>query len=811
MPRATATGPSFFAYAQDTRVGPVNKGRNLMKLAVAVVLTGLLLASALFPALGGSGYLMARTADNLAVSSRSVVSGEAPTITTITDVHGTPMAWLYEQRRTNVESDRISDEMKDAIVAIEDRRFWEHSGVDWQGTIRAALANFTSGSVQQGASTIEQQLIKNHALLVEAETEAERRAATATDYGRKLREIRIAQDLEDNLSKDEVLTRYLNLVPFGNGSFGVEDAARTYFGITAAELSVPQAALLAGLVQQTSGLNPYTNPDGALYRRNDVLNAMADTGSISRAQADDAIATDLGVLPEPNRLPQGCIAAGDSGFFCDYVIEYLAEHGLDRAALSRGGYTVRTTLDPAVQASIQNSVRTHASPTAQGVAEVMNIIEPGTDSRRVLAMASSRVYGLDADAMQTVQPQPHSPVGNGAGSVFKIFAATAAVEQGMGIDTELAVPRRYEATGLGTGGAAGCPANMYCVENVGTFPQTMTLRESLARSPNTPFIAMSEQVGVDGVMDMAVRLGMRSYLEPGSFDGESSVADYVSDNTLGSFALGPTPVDALELTNVGATLASDGRWCEPNPIEELTDRDGNPVQLEEPACEQAVDPGVAHAMAHALSSDIDGGTAEAAAETVNWDGPVAAKTGTTESNQSAAFLGFTSGLAGAVYVYNDSPTTTELCTSPLRQCWSGDLYGGREPALTWFGAVSPIIDDFGGKVLPDMDPAFHEGTARARMPDVVGMQEAEAREALEEAGYGVQSTTVGQTGMPRGTVSGVRTPGVLLQGGTVTLEISDGTRPAPAPAPAPAPRPGGGGGVPNYIDIPGFGRIQLPR
>lgn len=815
MPRATATGPSFFAYAQDTRVGPVNKGRNLMKLAVAVVLTGLLLASALFPALGGSGYLMARTADNLAVSSRSVVSGEAPTITTITDVHGTPMAWLYEQRRTNVESDRISDEMKDAIVAIEDRRFWEHSGVDWQGTIRAALANFTSGSVQQGASTIEQQLIKNHALLVEAETEAERRAATATDYGRKLREIRIAQDLEDNLSKDEVLTRYLNLVPFGNGSFGVEDAARTYFGITAAELSVPQAALLAGLVQQTSGLNPYTNPDGALSRRNDVLNAMADTGSISRAQADDAIATDLGVLPEPNRLPQGCIAAGDSGFFCDYVIEYLAEHGLDRAALSRGGYTVRTTLDPAVQASIQNSVRTHASPTAQGVAEVMNIIEPGTDSRRVLAMASSRVYGLDADAMQTVQPQPHSPVGNGAGSVFKIFAATAAVEQGMGIDTELAVPRRYEATGLGTGGAAGCPANMYCVENVGTFPQTMTLRESLARSPNTPFIAMSEQVGVDGVMDMAVRLGMRSYLEPGSFDGESSVADYVSDNTLGSFALGPTPVDALELTNVGATLASDGRWCEPNPIEELTDRDGNPVQLEEPACEQAVDPGVAHAMAHALSSDIDGGTAEAAAETVNWDGSVAAKTGTTESNQSAAFLGFTSGLAGAVYVYNDSPTTTELCTSPLRQCWSGDLYGGREPALTWFGAVSPIIDDFGGKVLPDMDPAFHEGTARARMPDVVGMQEAEAREVLEEAGYGVQSTTVGQTGMPRGTVSGVRTPGVLLQGGTVTLEISDGTRPAPrpapAPAPAPAPRPGGGGGVPNYIDIPGFGRIQLPR
>ena len=219
-------------------------------------------------------------------------------------------------------------------------------------------------------------------------------------------------------------------------------------------------------------------------------------------------------------------------------------------------------------------------------------------------------------------------------------------------------------------------------------------------------------------------------------------------------------------------------------------------------------------MAHALSSDIDGGTAEAAAETVNWDGSVAAKTGTTESNQSAAFLGFTSGLAGAVYVYNDSPTTTELCTSPLRQCWSGDLYGGREPALTWFGAVSPIIDDFGGKVLPDMDPAFHEGTARARMPDVVGMQEAEAREVLEDAGYGVQSTTVGQTGMPRSTVSGCapRSDAAAAARSRSKFPTAPAApRPAPAPARAPAPPPGGGGGVPNYIDIPGFGRIQLPR
>ncbi|MFD8879908.1 transglycosylase domain-containing protein [Corynebacterium xerosis] len=786
-----------------------------MKLAVAVMLAGLIVAAAIFPIAGGGGYLTARTADDLAMSSRSVIGGEAPEITTITDANGDPMAWLYDQRRTSVEEWEISRDMKNAIVSIEDRRFWDHSGVDWQGTLRAALANLTSGSVQQGASTIEQQLIKNHTLLVEAETEAERRVATATDYGRKLREIRIAQDLEDEMTKEEVLTGYLNIVPFGNGAFGIENAARTYFDVSAKDLNIPQSALLAGLVQQTSGLNPYTNPDGAMARRNDVLRAMADTGAITQAQANDAIATDLGVLPEPNRLPQGCIAAGDRGFFCDYVIDYLDTHGLDRTKLSRGGYTVKTSLDPAVQDNTQRGLREQASPTAGGVAEVMSIVEPGADSRRVLAMASSRVYGLDAEAMQTVQPQPFTPVGNGAGSIFKIFAATAAVEKGMGVDTSLPVPRRYEASGLGDGGAAGCPPGLYCVENTGTFPPSMTLREALAKSPNTPFVAMSEQVGVDGVVDMAVRLGMRSYTEPGSFDGESSVAQYVSDNTLGSFVLGPTPVDGLELSNVGATLASDGRWCEPNPIEEITDRDGNPVQIDRPDCEQAVDAGVAHAMAQALSADTVDGTAEGAARAYGWDGPVAAKTGTTESNQSAAFLGFTAGLAAAVYAYNDSPTVTELCTSPLRQCGSGDLYGGREPARTWFSAVSPIIEDHGGKTLPEMAPEYGAGTATASLPPVEGMQEADARKTLENAGYKVDSVTASQTGRPRGTVTGVRVPGLLLEGGTVTLEVSDGSRRPPPPRTTQAPpRPAPGGGAPSLpdsINIPGFGRIPLPR
>lgn len=812
----------------------MKNGLNLLKLSVATVLAALMLASAFFPIVGGTGYLMARTADDFSVASRSVVSKTAPEVTTLTDKNGAPLAWLYDQRRINVPSERIAKSMKDALVSMEDRRFWEHSGVDWKGTLRAVVKNATSGSVQEGASTIEQQLIKNHNLLVDAETEAERRAATAADYGRKLREIRIAWEMKNELSKDEILTRYLNLVPFGNGAFGVEVAAQTYFGVSAADLTLPQSAMLAGLVQQTTGLDPYQNPEGAKARRNDVLNAMVQTDTITQEEADAAAKTELGVLPEPQRLPRGCITAGQNGFFCDYVISYLQDHGISSERLARGGYTIKTTLDPKVQESVQRSLNEQASPTAQGVAEVMNVIEPGKDSRRVLAMASSRVYGLDAAQSQTVQPQPFTSVGNGAGSIFKIFAATSAVEKGLGVDTYFSVPRRYEAWGLGQGGADNCPTGMYCVENVGSFPASMTLREALAKSPNTPFIQMAEIVGVDSVVEMAVRLGMKSYEEPGSFDGDSSVLDYVRKHTLGSFVLGPTAINNVELANVGATLASDGNWCEPSPVESITDAHGTAIEIDKPDCEQAVEPGVAHAIANALSEDSIIGTAKDAAASMNWEGPVAAKTGTTESNQSSAFLGFTNGLAGAVYAYNDSPTVTELCTSPLRQCGYGDLFGGREPARTWFGAMNPIVDEYGGKNLPPLDPDYILGTSITRMPDVVGLQEPEAKKILKEAGYKVESKPASQTGADKGIVVNAIRPDLLLKGGTITIYVSDGSRkpvaprttadvpppttstsetpspelplPIPVPVPAPAPIEQGPslGDIGRGLGLPGF-------
>lgn len=290
----------------------VSIGKTVAKLAGCTALGGVLLAGVMFPAAGGSAT--SRTAPRTRWTTVPPNSSRVvPAVTTMTDAAGTPIAWLYDQRRFEVPSDQISNEMKLAIVSIEDKRFAEHQGVDWQGTIRAFLTNTTSGQVEQGASTIDQQYVKNYLLHVVAKTDAERRAAIETTPARKIREIRMALTLDDELTKDEILTRYLNLVPFGNGSFGVQDAAQTYFGIDAKDLNVTQSAMLAGMVQSSSALNPYTNPDGVLARRNVVLDTMIQNIPERAAEIRAAKEQPLGVLPEPKTLPRGCIAAGDRG------------------------------------------------------------------------------------------------------------------------------------------------------------------------------------------------------------------------------------------------------------------------------------------------------------------------------------------------------------------------------------------------------------------------------------------------------------------------------------------------------------------
>ena len=795
-------------------------GATFIKLAWCCLLASVIMAALLFPVVGGLGLVSNRASDVVANGSAQLVEGQVPAVTTMVDAKGNTIAWLYSQRRFEVPSDKIADTMKLAIVSIEDKRFAEHNGVDVQGTL-TGLAGFIRGDADtRGGSTIEQQYVKNYQLLVLAQTDAEKRAAVETTPARKLREIRMALTLDKTFTKPEILTRYLNLVSFGNGAFGIQDAAQTYFGIDASALNWQQSALLAGLVQSTSTLNPYTNPDGALARRNLVLDTMIENLPDRADELRAAKQEPLGILPQPNELPRGCIAAGDRAFFCDYVQEYLARAGLSKDQIAKGGYLIKTTLDPDVQGSVKSAVDSLAPPDINGIASVMSVILPGKTAHPVVAMVSNRTYGLDTAAGETVQPQPFSLVGDGAGSIFKIFTTAAAMDMGLGIGANLDAPVRFEAKGLGSGGARGCPSNTWCVQNAGNYRGSMSVTDALAQSPNTAFAKLISQVGVQRTVDMAVKLGLRSYAEPGTarpYDPETneSLADYIKRYNLGSFTLGPIEVNALELSNVAATLASGGMWCPPNPIDKLYDRLGNEVAVTTETCDQVVPEGLANTLSNALSKDDTNGTAANSAGSVGWGLPMSGKTGTTEAHRSSGFLGYTNRYAAASYIYDDSPNPTDLCSWPLRQCGDGNLYGGNEPAKTWFSAMKPIAESFGDVTMPPTDPRYVDGAPGSRVPSVSGLSQDSARERIKESGFQVadQANPI-NSASPYGTVVGTSPGGQTVPGSIITILISNGIPPAPPPPPPGAPPPPPDGEPPpagsTVVEIPGLPPITVP-
>ncbi|WP_040766947.1 transglycosylase domain-containing protein [Tsukamurella sp. 1534] len=815
----------------------------IAKLAGCILLAGLLVAGLLFPYIGGLGLVSNRAADTVDNISSELLEGQVPEVTTVTDATNAPIAYLYDQRRVQVPFDQISPNMVRSIISIEDKRFMDHDGVDYQGTLRAFLKNQSAGEVQQGASTLDQQYIKNYQLLVLAKTDADRRAATETTPARKLREVRMALTLERTLSerakeehgvddaqakvmaKEQILARYLNLVPFGNGAYGIEVAAQTYFGKRASQLNIQESAMLAGMVQSSSALNPYTNPEGVKARRNVVLDTLIANFPDKADEYRAAKNAPLGTLPRPNTLPGGCISAvGGRGYFCDYVLQYLAQAGIPKEQVMRGGYTIRTTLDPRVQDSVQAALNSTASPTTPNVAQVMNVLKPGTTSHDILAMNSSRVYGLDVDKKETVQPEPFAQLGDGAGSTFKIFTVAAAMEKGMGIDSNVQVPSTLSVKGMGNGGLVGCPEGSYCVKNVGPYPYSMSLTQALATSPNTPFVKMMEQVGVSPVVDMAVKLGLRSYTLPGSSGfGTDSLADMFKKQNLASFTLGPTQVSALELSNVATTLASGGVWCPPNPVHAMTQPKRNsdgiqtvgpdgkpetiPVPYKSEKCEQVVDKGLANTLTNALSQDDRGsGTSAGSASRAGWTLPLAGKTGTTETFRSSAFLAYTNQYAGASYVYNDGDSPGPICTSPLRSCGEGNVYGGNEPALAWYNGLKPVSTQFGPVSLPPVDPKYKDGFGPGKVPNVTGLNVNSAKSRLESAGFKTSVNYV-DNAAAKDTVVSTAPSGFTQPGSTVTMNVSNGIAPAPTTSSGPPVQNGPGG---TTITIPGFGQFTIP-
>jgi membrane peptidoglycan carboxypeptidase len=781
---------------------PRRRLRPVAALLGLSLVAGLLAAGITFPAAAAFGLVSNDAGDSVTTVSTDVVDGPLPQTTVVTDAGGQPIARFFDpnQNRAAVTSDKISPAMKAAIVAIEDRRFYQHNGVDWQGTIRAVVANSASGDVVQGASTLTQQYVKNYFLYVTAKTDTDRLKATEQTSARKLKEAQIALQMERALSKDDILTRYLNIVSFGNGAAGVASAARIYFNTTADKLTVPQAAMLAGMVRNIAATDPVTKPQAALDRRNVVIQQMLEQQMIDATQAKAATASPLGVANPLVTQPAGCIGAGDAGFFCQYAQSYLLDAGFTPEQLNRGGYTIKTTLDRNVLAKTKASLNQQVPADQPTVADTMAVVQPGQDKHRVLAMAASRTFGLDKAKLQTSYNLPYRPVPAGAGSTYKIFTSAAAMEKGLGINDTISVPPSgYTSKIYIDGGGRALP-----VKNAGNYAESMTLQQALAQSPNTAFVKLEEFTGVPDVVDMAVRLGMRTLNQTIDPRTGKSYAQTAKDQAQASFTLGVTPTSVLELANVGATLASAGKWCPPSPIESITDQSGKPVPVTEAPCNQAVEPALANTLFVGLSQDDVSGTARGAAGSVGWKRPMMGKTGTTQDHKSAAFVGATPQISGAVITFDDTSSPRPLCDgagSPFR-CGNGNIFGGKTPAQTWFGAMQPILDGQPVLPLPPTDPRYVNGGAARPVPNVVGRSEGEARAILRSAGWNDISTRTQDNNLPRGVVIGQSPGGQALPGETIILVLSSGSA-GPAPAapgggpPGPAGDIGGGGPGPG--------------
>ncbi|MFJ9786219.1 transglycosylase domain-containing protein [Amycolatopsis sp. NPDC101161] len=696
-------------------LGSVNGRPGVFSLVGLCVLAGILVAGTMAPVALGAGLLSNQVSDSVDAISAQLAAADPPLTTTVTDRDGTPIATLYAQYRLPVTAAGIATTMKAAIVAVEDRRFYTEGGVDLQGMLRAAVNDSTGGALQ-GASTIPQQYVKNYLINVVDRTDPLAQQVDREDsIARKLREAKMAVQLNDTMSKDDLLAAYLNVVEFSGTVYGVGAAAKAYFGTTADKLTVPQGALLAGMVNNPSIYNPYTHPDKALQRRNLVIDDMVTNGSIPASYAATAKAAPLGVLPNGPVTPSStCMgAAPDAGFFCAYAESYLVHAGFTADQLATGGYTIKTTLDPHVSQVTKDAVDANVPTTQDGVANTFAVVQPGSTGHQVLAMVANRNYGTDpAQGETSTDIVADASNEFGAGSSFKIFTSAAALVTGKaGLETPL--PNPDSQCFPVPDSRSAC----YTVHNDGHYADPISLADGLATSPNVAFVGLESQVGMPAVLDMAYKLGLRNTLatndagaapNPASSNPQYSEPQSKYFQNLLSFTLGNSPVSPLEMANVSATLMSGGVWCPPNPILSVTDRNGNAVAVQQPACEQVIPAGVANTLEAGLSKDTTSGTSAQAAHAAGWTRPDIGKTGTTQQSESVAFVGGVDGYAVSSMVFADGPHPREICPGTpvhLGNCGHG-AFGGTVAAPPYFHAMSQLLAGVPDQPIPGPDPAY---------------------------------------------------------------------------------------------------------
>ncbi len=733
-------------------------------MVVVAAIMGLLVACLVVPFAGVASLAAKDVSKGIDDLPADLETQDLSQKTRIYDANGDLIASLYDQNRINVPLDQISRRMTEAIVSIEDYRFYLHGALDIKGTIRALVTNQASGGAVQGGSSITQQLVKL-TLVYQADSEEERAKASEDTYARKLRELRYALAVEQKHSKDWILERYLNIAYFGDGAHGIQSAARHYFSKNAKKLNLKQAATLAGLVKNPNGYNPVDYPERAITRRNVVLDRMAQLSVITTEEAEKIKAKPLGLKLEDS--PNGC-QQSQAQFFCDYAVSWLmkdptfGETETERLHnLKNGGFTIHTSLDMSMQKAADAAVTDHVNPTDQAIGSLA-LVEPQTGAVR--ALAQSRPMGTNAKAGEThlnyAVPKEYGDAnGFQAGSTFKVFVLAAAINQGIPLNTSISSPQtmtipdsEFETCDGPYYGSGSWPVSNST--GAGTYNLYTGTRDSV----NTFFAQLETQTGMCEPLELAEKMGV----------------DIPDTQKVPSWILGVSDSSPLEMAQAYATFANRGIHCEARPVHKVQASDGSLVAQYDPSCVTVMPRAIADAVNDVLRGVMEpGGFGNSFAPSV----PSAGKTGTTNDNKSVWFVGYTPDLAVASMIagaradgdwlsLNGQTVGGNYVSSAYGSTLAGpvwgDLFAAITPSLSGEDFTAPVGDEVAGVLTP--------------IPDVLGQTIDAATATLTGAGFEVVVGSQMNSGYPAGTVAAT-SPGAgerYGSGDVITLYPSTG-------------------------------------
>jgi membrane peptidoglycan carboxypeptidase len=787
---------------------------SLIMFLFVAFLGGLLAAGLIVPIAGIASTAGTSVASSLDQLPAELETPPQPERSRLLTANGKVLATFYDENRIYVPLDKISPLMRQAQVAIEDHRFYEHGALDLQGTLRALVS--TSQGNTQGASTLTQQyvrlvLVENaEEISDEAQKKAAKDAATENTLGRKIRELRYAIAIEQKFSKDEILERYLNMSYYGDGAYGVEAAAKHYFNTSAAKLTLAESAMLAGLVRNPVSTNPVKYPQQGISRRNDVLTRMYSLGEITASQLAEAKAEPFDASKVKKSL-SGC-ANSKYPFVCDYAyrtlltMPALGDTTEERENLvKRGGLTIQTLIDTDAQDKAQSVISNYID-ARDPVISVITMLQPGTGL--IKAMAQSRpVMGINKDAKgkdkwkgetyynYAATADMGGAEGFQAGSTFKIFTAAAALDEGLGSYDKIKIDYEHNYKGetfKSCDGTFDQPSNWRVTGGAGQVGR-FDMWAGAKHSMNNYFARLIQRVGICPVVKMASKLGLKSA------DGQDLVKAYSS---IPSFTLGVAGISPLSLTEAYATFAARGIHCDPIILKSITNRDGQDVPVPSANCKRVISEDLADAINAVFQGPYNGGTATPARV---WSVKMAGKTGTVPNNKAIWTMGYTPDLAAAAMISYDSqpkwgfPKFWESRNNRfLRYVYlkyskrtlsgaSGQEAGGRllKPA---FAAALADIPDKHQFVAPPKDILVGE---KVSVPSCSGLGLAACKARLLNAGFTpVEEKQYSE--YPAGTLIGTSASGgSATKASTITLYVSKGPEPLPPTPTTPTPTPGG--------------------